>query len=94
MDFSKAKIIKGLTETKTMHPKHIIGHIHESQGKQQNRSDVVSKGTANIYPSNKYDFFPVILSLTKHETLNNLNIVLSFHEPFEPITALLTITGL
>ena len=32
--------------------------------------------------------FSVILLLTNHETLYNLNIVLSFHPPFGPITAL------
>ena len=56
--------------------------------------DAVPNSAANIYPSNKYDFFPVILSLTNHETLYNLNIVLSFHPPFKPMTALFTITGL
>ena len=48
----------------------------------------------NIYPSNKYEFFPVILLLTNHEALYNLNIVLSFHPHFEPIIAFFTITGL
>ena len=36
-----------------------------------------------IYPSSKYEYFPVILLLANRETLFNLNIVLS---------ALLTIT--
>ena len=31
----EAEIIKGLTETKTMHQKHITGHMHCSQGIQQ-----------------------------------------------------------
>ena len=39
--------------------------------------------------SNKYDFFPVCILLTNHETLYNLNIVLSFHQPLEPINAFL-----
>ena len=56
--------------------------------------DAASNSAANIYPSDKYDFFPVILSLTNHETPYNLNIVLSFHPPFEPMTALFTIKGL
>ena len=34
------------------------------------------------------------LLLTNHETPYNLNIVLSFHPSFEPITALFTTTGL
>ena len=48
------------------------------------------------YLSNKYNSFHVILSLTHHETPYNLNIVLSFHTPFEPepITVFFTITGL
>ena len=52
----------------------------------------------NICPSDRYDFFLVIflviLLLTNHEALYNLNTVLSFHPPFEPITVFLTITGL
>ena len=32
--------------------------------------------------------FPLCLLLTNHETLYNLNIVLSFHPPLEPISAL------
>ena len=38
--------------------------------------------------------FPVCSLLTNHETLYNINIVLSFHPPFEPITVVFTITGL
>ena len=38
---------------------------------------------------NKYDFFPVCILLTNHETLYNLNIVLSFHPPLESINAFL-----
>ena len=34
-------------------------------------------------------YFPYFLLLTNQETLYNLNIVLSFHPSFEPITALL-----
>ena len=39
-------------------------------------------------------FFPVFLLLTNHETLYNINIVLIFHPPGEPITTLFTINGL
>ena len=53
-----------------------------------------SKSAANIYPSNKQDFFSIILLLSNQEALCNLNIVLSFQQPFEPITAIFTITGL
>ena len=67
---------------------------HTSKPNQQKQRDVVSKRAAKIYPSNKYDNFPVILLLTNHEALYNLNIVLSFHQPFEPISAPFTITGL
>ena len=59
-----------------------------------NLIDVVSKSAGNIYPSGKYDVFPKIVLLTNHETLYNLDIVLSCHPPFEPIIALFTITGL
>ena len=45
-------------------------------------------------PSNKYVFFPVISLLTNHEAPFNLNIVLRFHPPFEPISALFTISDL
>ena len=57
--------------------------------RQQKQQDVVSKSAANIYLSNKYDFFPVCLLLADHETLYNLTIVLSFHTHL-----LITITGL
>ena len=60
-----------------------------SKPNQQKQRDVVLKSAANIYPPIKYDFFPVILLLTNHEALFNLGIVLSFHPPFEPISALL-----
>ena len=43
---------------------------------------------------NKYDFFSENILLTNHETLYYLDIVLSFYRPFEPSTALFTITGL
>ena len=62
---------------------------HTSKINQQKQRDVASKSAAKIYPSNKYDLFPVISLLTNHETPYILNIVLSFHSPFEPITALL-----
>ena len=39
-------------------------------------------------------FFPVCLLLTNHETLYNINIVLSYHQPGKPITTLFTINGL
>ena len=67
---------------------------HTSKLNQQKQWDVVSKIAANIYPTDKYDIFPIILLLTNHETLYNLNIVLSLHAPFKPITALFTIKGL
>ena len=44
-----------------------------------------------VFPDHThFFFFPVTLLLTNLETLYNLNIVLSFHPPFEPITALFT----
>ena len=36
------------------------------------------KSAANIYPSSKYEKFPVILLLTNHETIFYINIMLSF----------------
>ena len=42
----------------------------------------------------KYEYFPVILLLTIHQKLFNIHIVLSINPPFEPISALCTITGL
>ena len=39
-------------------------------------------------------FLPVCLLLTNHETLYNINIVLSFHPPGELITTLFTVNGL
>ena len=33
---------------------------HTSKPTQQKQRDVVSKSAANIYPSNRYDLFPVI----------------------------------
>ena len=52
------------------------------------------QSAGNVYSSSKYEYIPVILLLTNHETLFNINIMLSFHPPFEPISALLTTTGL
>ena len=52
---------------------------HTSNLYQQKKFDVVSKNAANIYPSNKYDLFPICLLLTNHETLYNLNIVILSH---------------
>ena len=48
---------------------------HTSNPNQQNQRDFVSKSATNIYPSNKYDFFPAILLLTNHKALFNLNII-------------------
>ena len=47
---------------------------------QQKQREVISKNAVNIFPSNKYDFFPYVYY--------NLDIVLSY-PLFEPITALL-----
>ena len=69
-----------------------LSHIRKLN--QQKQRDFVPKSTAKIYPSNKYNIFPVNLLLINHETPYNLNIVLSFHPTFEAITALFTITGL
>ena len=66
---------------------------HTCKLNRQKQRDVVSRSAADIYPSNKYDFFPACLFLTNHETLYNLNTVLSFHPPFGPIT-LFAIIGL
>ena len=63
---------------------------HTSKLNQLKQWNAVSKSTAKIYPSNKYSIFP---SLIIHQSWN-FNIVLSFRPPFEPITALFTITGL
>ena len=41
VDFLKAQIIIGLATIKTMHQKHITGHIHSSQGIQHNRPGVL-----------------------------------------------------
>ena len=38
--------------------------------------------------------FPVCLLLTNYETFYNINFVLSFHPPCEPITTPFTINGL
>ena len=67
---------------------------HTSKLVQQKQLYAVSKCAANIYPPSKYECFPLILLLTNYKTLFNINIVLSFHPPFEPISALFTITGL
>ena len=52
------------------------------------------KSTAKIYPSNKYNIFPSFIIDQSWNTLQLKNIVLSFHPPFEPISALFTLTGL
>ena len=67
---------------------------HTTELNQQKPSDVVSKSTAKIYPSNKYNTFPSFIIDESWNTLQLKNIVLSFQTPFEPITALFTITGL
>ena len=41
MDFLKAETIIGLAEIKTMHQKHTTGHIHSSQGIQQDKPDIL-----------------------------------------------------
>ena len=65
---------------------------HTCKLNQQTHWGVVSKKVQQIY--NKYDFFSENILLTNHETLYYLDIVLSFYRPFEPSTALFTITGL
>ena len=47
-----------------------------------------------MYPSIKYNIFPSFIIDQSWNTLQLKNIVLSFHPPFEPITALFEITGL
>ena len=63
--------------------------MRTGQLKQQKQWDVVSKSTPKIY-----NIFAVVLLLSNHETPYNLDSVLSFHPPFEPILALFTIAGL
>ena len=67
---------------------------HTSKLNQQKQLDVVPKSTAKIDPSNKYNIFPSFIIDQSWNTLQLKNIVLSFHPPFEPITALFTFTGL
>ena len=67
---------------------------HTSKLYQQKQWDVVSKSTAKIYPSNKYNIFPSFNINQSWNTFQLKNIVLSFHQPFEPITARFTTTGL
>ena len=67
---------------------------HTSKLNQQKQWEVVSKNTAKIYPSNKYNIFPSFIIDQSWNTLQLKNIVLSFHPPFEPISALFTFTGL
>ena len=67
---------------------------HTSKLNQQKQWDVVLKSKAKIYPSNKYNLFPSFNIDQSWNTLQLKNIVLSFHPPFEPISALFTITGL
>ena len=67
---------------------------HTSKLNQQKQWEVVSKSTAKIYPSNKYNIFPSFIIDQSWNTLQLKNIVLSFHPPFEPINALFTFTGL
>ena len=49
---------------------------HTGNLNQQKQRDVVSKSSAHIYPSNKYDFFPVNLLLTNHKALYIVYIIL------------------
>ena len=67
---------------------------HTSKLNQQKQWNVASKSTAKIYPSNKYNIFPSFIIDQSWNTLQLKNIVLSFHPPFEPISALFTFTGL
>ena len=67
---------------------------HTSRLNQQKQRDAVLKSAAKIYPSNKYNLFPISLLLTNYETPYKLNIVLSYHPPFEQITVFFTITCL
>ena len=67
---------------------------HTSKLNQQKQWEAVSKSTAKIYPSNKYNIFPSFIIDQSWNTLQLKNIVLSFHPPFEPISALFTFTGL
>ena len=67
---------------------------HTTKRNQQKQWDVVPKSTAKIDPSNKYNIFPSFIIDQSWNTLQLKNIVLSFHPPFEPITALFTFTGL
>ena len=67
---------------------------HTSKLYQHKQWNVVPKGTAKIDPSNKYNIFPSFIIDQSWNTLQLKNIVLSFHPPFEPITALFTFTGL
>ena len=45
-------------------------------------------------PVYKYNIFPSFIIDQSWKTLQLKNIVLSFHPPFEPISALFTFTGL
>ena len=67
---------------------------HTSKLYQHKQWNAVPKGTAKIDPSNKYNIFPSFIIDQSWNTLQLKNIVLSFHPPFEPITALFTFTGL
>ena len=67
---------------------------HTTKLNQQKQWDVVPQRTAKIDPSNKYNIFPSFIIDQSWNTLQLKNIVLSFHPPFEPITALFTFTGL
>ena len=67
---------------------------HTTKLNQQKQWNVVPKSTAKIDPSNKYNIFPSFIIDQSWNTLQLKNIVLSFHPPFQPITALFTFTGL
>ena len=53
---------------------------HNSKMNQQKQCDVISNITANIYLSNKYEFFPICLLLTNHETLYSLKILTEYDQ--------------
>ena len=82
------------TEKKYQNARSFFLLSNTSKFNQQKQWDVVSKSTAKMYPSNKYNIFPSFISDQSWNTLQLKNIVLSSHPPFEPITALFTITGL
>ena len=74
---------------------------HTTKLNQQKQWDVVSKSTAKIDPSNKYNIFPSFIIDQSWNTLQlkilcwaSTHLLSQPHPPFEPITALFTFTGL